>query len=63
MNNTVIVFESIVIGSAIKWWHFDNTITNNSDITNNDGGILITLTYSFKIFVAAINFNSLNLVI
>ena len=34
LNKTVIVFESIVIGSGIKWSHFDNTITNNSDITN-----------------------------
>ena len=34
LNNTVIVFESTVIGSGIKWSHFDNTITNNSDITN-----------------------------
>ena len=34
LNNTVIAFQSIVIGSGIKWWDFDNTITNNSDITD-----------------------------
>ena len=47
MNNTVIVFESIVIGSGIKWWQFEIPL-------------VITHTCSFEIFVAAINFNSLN---
>ena len=61
--------KSIVIGSGIKWWHFDNT-TNNSDITNTvyvqlrysfrSDPLVMTLTCSFEIFVAAINFNSLN---
>ena len=47
MNNTVIDFESIVIGFGIKRWHFDNSITNNSVIQIPSGWFEIPLMITF----------------